>query len=178
MNDDEGGDALQDTGKRVFDQRFGVNVKGRERIVEDEDLWPALRRHLETTEDQGEVDRMIDEHRDLLAAIEAVDLALDEGGNPDQGLAGLGHALRDHLDHEERRVLPLLQHHMSRAEWQAFLRTERRRTPLRDRPDFLGWVLDEASPQDTNAVLSELPPPGRLVSQHMILPRYQARHAS
>jgi len=41
VNDDEGGDALQDTGKRVFDQRFGVNVKGRERIVEDEDLWPV-----------------------------------------------------------------------------------------------------------------------------------------
>jgi hypothetical protein len=29
VDDDEGGDTLGHTGKRVFDQRFGVYVKGR-----------------------------------------------------------------------------------------------------------------------------------------------------
>src|SRR5205814_3162909 len=57
-----------------------------------------------------------------------------------------------------------------------FLITERRRTPLRERPEFLGWVLDDANDDDTRAVLAELPPPGRMVYRYVIGPRYRAGH--
>jgi hypothetical protein len=90
--------------------------------------------------------------------------------------ADLGSALRDHLDHEERTVLPLLEQHLSRAEWRQFLVTERNRTPLRERPTFLAWVLDGAEDADREAVLGELPPPGRVVYRRVIGPRYRARH--
>jgi hypothetical protein len=61
-----------------------------------------------------------------------------------------------------------------RGEWRRFLLTERRRTP-RERPELLTWVLDNASDQDTAAVLSELPRPAHLVYRHLLRPRYQAQ---
>jgi hypothetical protein len=36
-----------------------------------------------------------------------------------------------------------------RTEWRGFLITERRRAPLRERPEFLGWVLDDANSDGT-----------------------------
>jgi hypothetical protein len=85
---------------------------------------------------------------------------------------------RDHLEHEEREVLPLLERHLARAEWRAFLLTERGRRPPRERPEFLTWILDDARDQDATAVLAELPPPARLVYRRILRPRYQAQHRS
>jgi hypothetical protein len=120
---------------------------------------------------------MVDEHHRLADLIAAADRAF---ASPDVALqpafADLGSALRDHLDHEERTVLPLLEQHLSRVEWHRFLVTERNRTPVRERPTFLAWVLDDAEEADRDAVLGELPPPGRVVYQHVIGPRYRARH--
>jgi hemerythrin-like domain-containing protein len=144
--------------------------------AEDDDLWPILRRHLTAPEDRHEVDRMVDEHRALSEAIAVVDRAFATETRQATAIAALSAALNEHLDHEERTVLPLLERHLSPAEWHRFLITERRRTPLHERPDFLGWVLDEASDADAAAVLSELPPPGRLVYRYVIRPRYAARH--
>ena len=76
----------------------------------------------------------------------------------------------EHIDFIQRPFLGT----PARAEWHAFLVTERRRTPLLARPEFLGWVLDEASPDDARAVLAELPPPGRLAYRYVIGPRYRS----
>lgn len=144
--------------------------------AEDDDLWPVLRRHLTASDELHEVDRMIEEHRALSAAITDVDRTLASRTHTAATIGALGQALRDHLDHEERSVLPLLERHLSRVEWRGFLITERRKTPLRERPEFLGWVLDDANAADAAAVLSELPPPGRLVYRRIIRPRYAAKH--
>jgi hemerythrin-like domain-containing protein len=148
----------------------------RHHIAEDDDLWPMLRRHLTAPEDLAEIDLMIEEHRSLSAAITHVDRAIATGIGTMAAVVVFGGELHSHLDHEERSVLPLLERHLSRAEWRGFLITERRRTPLRDRPEFLGWVLDDANDADAEAVLSELPPPGRLVYRYVLGPRYAARH--
>ena len=150
---------------------------GRHHTAEDDDLWPVLRRNLTDPRDQREVDDMVDEHHRLADLIAAADraLALPDAA-PQPVFDDLGSALRDHLEHEERTVLPLLEQHLSRAEWRRFLVTERNRTPFRDRPTFLAWVLDDAEEEDREAVLRELPPPGRLVYQRVIGPRYRARH--
>jgi hypothetical protein len=82
----------------------------------------------------------------------------------------------DHLAHEEREVLPLLEHNLTRAQWRAFLHKERARRTPRERPEFLTWILDDASQQDTPAVLTEMPPPARLVYRWVLGPRYRAQH--
>jgi hypothetical protein len=173
-------DVLEDgKGRAEVIERWG---ELRERLVrhhtaEDDDLWPVLRRHLTDPVDQREVEDMVEEHQRLADRIAAADRAFASVDvAPQPVFVDLGSALRDHLDHEERTVLPLLEQHLSRAEWRQFLVTERSRTPLRERPTFLAWVLDGAEDADREAVLGELPPPGRVVYRRVIGPRYRARH--
>jgi len=143
--------------------------------AEDDDLWPVLRSHLTETEDLHQLDLMVAEHRGLTAAIQAVDAALASGVGVTTAAQELGNVLGDHLDHEEQQVFPLLERHLSRGEWRRFLLTERRRRSARERPEFLTWVLDNASDQDTAAVLAELPRPAHLVYRRVLRPRYQAQ---
>jgi hemerythrin-like domain-containing protein len=143
--------------------------------AEDDDLWPVLRSHLTQPEDLHQLDLMVAEHRGLIAAIGAVDAALASGVGVTTAARELGDVLGDHLDHEEQQVFPLLERHLSRGEWRRFLLTERRRRPARERPEFLTWVLDDASDEDTAAVLAELPRPAHLVYRRLLRPRYQAQ---
>jgi hypothetical protein len=143
--------------------------------AEDDDLWPVLRSHLTQAEDLHQLDLMVAEHRGLTAAIQAVDAALARGVGVTTAARELGDVLGDHLDHEEQQVFPLLERHLSRGEWRRFLLTERRRRPARERPEFLTWVLDSASDEDTAAVLAELPRPAHLVYRRLLRPRYQAQ---
>jgi hemerythrin-like domain-containing protein len=143
--------------------------------AEDDDLWPVLRSHLTQAEDLHQLDFMVAEHRGLTAAIQAVDAALASGVGVTTAARELGGVLGDHLDHEEQQVFPLLERHLSRGEWRRFLLTERRRRSPRERPEFLTWVLDEASDEDTAAVLTELPRPAHLVYRWVLRPRYEAQ---
>jgi iron-sulfur cluster repair protein YtfE (RIC family) len=143
--------------------------------AEDDDLWPVLRRHLTDQADLHQVDLMVEEHRGLTAAIDAVDAALAAGVGVTSAAQQLGEILGRHLDHEEQHIFPLLEHHLSRREWRRFLRTERRRRAPRQRPEFLTWVLDEASNQDAAAVWAELPRPAQLVYRWILWPRYDAQ---
>jgi hypothetical protein len=92
-----------------------------------------------------------------------VDSALRNGGDLAAAAERLSVVVRTHLQHEEREVLPLVKRHPTGAEWRSFLRTERSRTPLRNRPEFLTWILDDAHQPNAAAVLAEMPPPARLV---------------
>jgi hemerythrin-like domain-containing protein len=143
--------------------------------AEDDDLWPVLRSHLTQAEDLHQLDLMGAEHRGLTAAIQGVDAALASGVGVTTAAQNLGGVLGDHLDHEEQQVFPLLERHLSRGEWRRFLLTERRRRSARERPEFLTWVLDQASDQDSAAVLAELPRPAHLVYRRVLRPRYEAQ---
>jgi iron-sulfur cluster repair protein YtfE (RIC family) len=143
--------------------------------AEDDDLWTVLRSHLTDDEDVHQVDLMVEEHRGLTAAIQAVDAAVTSGVGVTTAARELGEILRGHLDHEEQHVFPLLERHLSRREWRAFLLTERRRRSPRERPEFLAWVLDDASDEDAAAALTELPRPAHLVYRWLLQPRYVAQ---
>jgi hypothetical protein len=143
--------------------------------AEDDDLWPVLRSHLTDDQDLHQLDLMVAEHRGLTAAIQAVDAALTSGIGVTAAAQELGEVLRGHLDHEEQQVFPLLERHLSRREWRRFLLSERRRRSPRERPEFLTWVLDDASDQDAAAVLTELPRPAHLVYRWVLRPRYEAQ---
>jgi hypothetical protein len=68
-------------------------------------------------------------------------------------------------------VLPLIEQHLTRAQWRAFLHKERSRLSPRERPEFLTWILDDAGEQDAAAVLTEMPP-ARLIYRRVLRPRY------
>jgi hemerythrin-like domain-containing protein len=143
--------------------------------AEDDDLWPVLRQELSDPGQLASVDAMVEEHRLIPPALEAVDTALRGGGELTAPVESLSSVVLDHLAHEEREVLPLVERYLTRAQWRAFLRTERARVSPRERPEFLTWVLDDASEQDAAVVLAEIPPPARLVYRRVLRPRYDAQ---
>ena len=145
-------------------------------LAEDDDLWPVLRRELSDPGELASVDAMVEEHRHIPAALDGVDAALRGGGELAAPVELLSSVVLDHLAHEERAVLPLIEQHMTRAQWRAFLLTERGRRSPRERPEFLTWILDDASELDAEAVLAEIPPPARLVYRRVLRPRYDAQH--
>jgi hemerythrin-like domain-containing protein len=144
--------------------------------AEDDDLWPVLRGELSDPGDLASVDSMVEEHRQIPPALAGVDTALRGGGELTAPVELLSTVVLDHLAHEEREVLPLIEQHLTRAQWRAFLRTERSRRSPRERPEFLTWILDDAGEQDAAAVLTEMPPSARLVYRRVLRPRYDAQH--
>ena len=143
--------------------------------AEDEDLWPVLRGELSDAGDLASVDAMVEEHRHIPPALAGVDAALRGGGELTVPVELLSTVVLDHLAHEEREVLPLIEQHLTRAQWRVFLHKERSRRSPRERPEFLTWILDDAE-QDAAAVLTEMPPPARLVYRRALRPRYDAQH--
>ena len=144
--------------------------------AEDDDLWPVLRGELSDAGDLASVDAMVEEHRHIPPALAGVDAALRSGGELTAPVDLLSAVVLDHLAHEEREVLPLIEQHFTRAQWRVFLHKERSRRSPRERPEFLTWILDDAGEQDTAAVLTEMPPPARLVYRRVLRPRYDAQH--
>jgi iron-sulfur cluster repair protein YtfE (RIC family) len=147
---------------------------------EDDDLWPRMRTHLADRPDElALLQAMQDEHAHidpLLAAVEGA-FADRDGGHQRLGdtVDELASALYGHLGHEERDVLPLIDRSLTQAEWQAFGNDQRRRNGIRRAAQLFPWLLDEASPQQIQAVLAGLPPPLRVVYRRLWQPRY-ARH--
>ncbi len=144
--------------------------------AEGDDLGPVLRRELSEPGELAVVDAMVEEHRHIPAALADVDTALRGSGELAAPVEHLSKLVLDHLAHEEREVLPLIEKHLTRAQWRAFLLTERDRRPARERPGFLTWILDDAGEQDAAAVLAEMPPPARLAYRWVLRPRYDAQH--
>jgi Hemerythrin HHE cation binding domain len=130
--------------------------------AEDDDLWPRLRSRLTDSGDQATVGAMYDEHREIPSRLQRVAATL-EAGDSAEAVDELARVLLHHLDHEECDALPLVTAHLSEQEWHQFLMFERSKRAPRQRVEFLTWVLDEAPPRHADAVLRELPPPGRLV---------------
>jgi len=135
--------------------------------AEDEDLWPVLRDRLSDPDDLRVVDAMYEEHRALPGAINAAAVALQQGAAP-VAVDALIDAVGEHLAHEEAAALPLVEAHLTDAEWHRFLDTERRAHSPRERGEFLMWVMAGAQPEHADAVMRELPPPGRFVYRNVL----------
>jgi len=148
---------------------------GNHHAAEDDDLWPVLRQEMSGAADLASVDAMVEEHRHIPPALAGVDAALRGGGELAAPAELLSTVVLDHLAHEEREVIPLIERHLTRVQWRAFLHKERDRRSPRQRPEFLTWILDAAGEQDAAAVLAEMPPPARLAYRWVLKPRYDAQ---
>jgi iron-sulfur cluster repair protein YtfE (RIC family) len=96
--------------------------------VEDTNLWPVVKRAARGRIGAAELlDDMEREHSRLAPLLDAVDQALT-GGPPvlNELLGQLQVVLTDHLDHEERDALPLIQALCTTADWRRFVATSSR----------------------------------------------------
>jgi iron-sulfur cluster repair protein YtfE (RIC family) len=74
----------------------------------------------------------------------------------------IGAALREHMADEERTVLPLVEQHLSVAEWEALSERQRAGIPKDRLLIQLGWILDGLSPTERATFLRKMPLPARI----------------
>jgi hemerythrin-like domain-containing protein len=139
--------------------------------AEDEMVWPLMLQraglHAEL------IHRMEAQHLRLHEPLERIDevlprwraraLAADRDELADV-IAQASVALDEHLGDEEREILPLIEQHLTPAEWRAV--GDRRKEVIpkgKMALVFLGAILEEASPAEKQRFLAELPLAARLL---------------
>lgn len=137
--------------------------------LEDELVWPLLR---ERAPDDALVARMEEQHRRIDETLVAVtdwmpawERAADHIAGEELALALDEHrtALLEHLDDEERLVLPLIAEHLTVAEWDLVGRRGLERVPKDKLLLALGALLEEATPAERAYFLGRAPLVGRLL---------------
>jgi len=137
---------------------------------EDELVWPLLLARIDLDADL--VLRMEQQHEVVAAGLDEVTRRLAEWSSSASSASGdaLADALDQHrqdllvhLDEEERHVLPLIEEHLTVAEWEALGERFRRETPKDKLLFFLGSLLEEATPDERRAMLDPLPWPVKLI---------------
>ncbi|OKI51477.1 hypothetical protein AMK15_31250 [Streptomyces sp. MJM1172] len=137
--------------------------------VEDETIWPLLH---ERGAAQELVSRMQEQHARIdrsLAAItdHAPGWRRTAGREAAQELAAALEehraALLEHLDDEERLVLPLVAEYLTVAEWDTVGRRGMETLPKNKLMLALGALLEEATPQEQEFFLGKAPWVGRIL---------------
>ena len=145
---------------------------------EDSFLWPPLRaKHLQPHEEMV-VNAMEAEHAEIDPLLESIDKAFlaEDATAVRNGVRSLRHQLTDHMEHEERDALPLVERYLGQAGWDEFGgRVRRANGGLRGGAAYLPWVLDGAEPAVRARFLALLPPPARLLYSKMWEPAYRRR---
>lgn len=141
--------------------------------AEDDLLWPMLRARVSLSEQ--DVARMQDEHAAIAESMENVQsLRKLWAATADSELAekliapvnDLSARVDAHLEDEEQHIVPLINAHITAAEWQecldrgaAFLTPKNVRFTLA----FGGFVLEDASANERRRFLAGIPLPPRLL---------------
>ncbi|WP_432187464.1 hemerythrin domain-containing protein [Streptomyces sp. Tue6028] len=135
--------------------------------AEDSDLWPRVQRKVEgRPEDLALLAEMEAEHGRLDPQLAAVDAALmDRLDELHELVRALTITLDDHLAHEERSALPLVQEVLTPADWSAFTGRIRQTQGLRGAALFVPWIVDGAQPADRAAFFGTMPPPVRVLNR-------------
>src|SRR5580700_4474511 len=130
---------------------------------EDEALWPPLRARVAGQPDRlALADALEAEHAVIEPLLTAIDAA---AADPDYGYQRFGDItdelatkLSAHLSHEETDGLPLIDVSLTAQEWQRFAQVHGERLSG-DAPVYMPWLLNGATPQTMNAIISKFPPP-------------------
>jgi hypothetical protein len=147
---------------------------------EDDALWPVLRAHVAEKPDRvALVDALEAEHAAIDPLLAAIDAA---AADPDYGYQRFGDIIDElagkltgHLAHEESAGLPLVDASLTPAEWQHYAQVHSERIGG-DAPVAVPWMLDGASPQTRESVLSQLPPPLLVTIREQWEPGYASLH--
>jgi hemerythrin-like domain-containing protein len=137
---------------------------------EDEVLWPRLLERATLSSDL--VHTMQAQHDQVDRHLERLDPLLQEWMRTGAVVRGeqlarvtdeLRVSLLEHLDLEEREILPLVSEHITAAEWDSLGEHGRDSIPFRLLPILFGCVLEDADAQERGMMLAALPAPVRLL---------------
>ena len=127
-------------------------------------LWPRL---LDRVSVHGElVHRMQEQHERIGEYLERIESLLPVWGKTaapserDVLAATFSDAsvvVEEHLDEEEREILPLVAAHLTGAEWDELGERMHASMPRDRMLKFLGMVLEEATPEEHRQTMSALP---------------------
>jgi hemerythrin-like domain-containing protein len=139
-------------------------------IGEDDLLWPLLLERASPSADliarmeaqHGVVDSLITQIEPALARWE-VEARPAVGEELATLLERLATALFEHLDEEERAILPLAARHLSQEEWAALGQAGVAKMTTAQLPIMFGMVIEDATPEERKEMLGDLPLPVRLL---------------
>jgi hemerythrin HHE cation binding domain-containing protein len=136
---------------------------------EDEILWPTLLARVEVersfvlrAEEQHERVHELLERGHVRAASFRTDPSAEKRETFAATVAELDAVLREHMADEERYILPLVEAHMTVAEWDQLGERGRASIPKDRLLIQLGWILDGLDPEQRKEFLASMPVPARL----------------
>jgi hemerythrin-like domain-containing protein len=147
---------------------------------EDELLWPKLLDRCPP--DAALVERMEAQHERVAAAIEQLGPALDRweaearpavSEEVATAVEEMAAALFEHLDEEERHILPLAARHVTQAEWDELGEHGMAEMEKKELPLMFGAALEEATPEERRHMMAKLPLPIRVLFRLVFLRQYE-----
>ena len=142
--------------------------------VEDESLWPVLRKEVAADDDLALLDAMQAEHDELGPLLEAVDHALDRGDDARRARADLAASVRNHLRHEEDECLPLIDRTLDVDQWMEFGQAAIAKFGP-DMQTLWPWLLADVDASRADEVLTLLPGPAQETYRNDWQPAYAAK---
>jgi hemerythrin-like domain-containing protein len=137
---------------------------------EDQHLWPLL---LERAAPSTElINTMQSQHERVHEYVDRSQEQLDAWRRTPSSAAGeelagtveqLNRALFEHLDQEEREILPLAEQYVTAEEWAKLGEHGRDSMTREELPIMFGAILEEADPAEQASMMALLPPPIRLL---------------
>jgi hemerythrin-like domain-containing protein len=140
--------------------------------TEDDLVWPKLLERVGL--DAPLVQRMEEQHRQIDVSVTEVRAALsvwrsDSSPATSSALADrIGEflaVLEEHLDEEEQVVVPLIDRHLTEAEWEAVGKHGFAKFTPAQRWIATGQMVEVATPEEAAAMFGKLPPPVKVLWQ-------------
>jgi hypothetical protein len=147
---------------------------------EDEVLWPLLLQRAAPS--TGLVETMQRQHERVDEYAGHVDLVLQEwlthptaikGEQVARAVERFAGVLLEHLDLEEREILPLVQAHITVAEWDSLGDHGKEAMSPRQLPLMFGAILEDATADERARMLAHLPGPVRLLMRSVGARQYR-----
>lgn len=138
--------------------------------TEDELIWPVLEERVGA--DAALLARMTEQHADIDGAVGAVRAAAevwrrrpgrDTAGDLASRIRELRNVLEPHLDEEERVAVPLIDAHLTRAEWDDVGEKGFEKFTPKERPIAIGQLLEVATAEEARLMFADLPLPVRVL---------------
>ncbi len=147
---------------------------------EDDLLWPKLLER--AAPDAAFIERMEAQHGQVEHYLEQLEPALrrwESEARPavSEEVASTFDRLRDalleHLDDEERHILPIAARCITQAEWNELGDHGLKQTKKKDLPILFGAVAEEATPEEMVEILGTVPLPVRILLRTVFAKKYQ-----